>query len=129
MFSRQWEAARDEARDLDKYPPDWDGAGADPVPLPLIREVLRLFRDLENQRFTAPDLVYPLADGSVMAEWHHPGGVVQAVNVRGPGRVHVVTVGADGGRLDGPAGEGPDPAVPHDPPPADGDAFEFSLAA
>ncbi len=129
MFSRQWEAARDEARDLDKYAPNWDGADADPVPLALIQDTLGLFRHLETLAFPAPDLIYPAADGSVYVEWHHAGGFVQMVNIR-PGRTSAILMRPDG-TIDTPPSEAPSDAALAlgGSPCADGDAFEFALAA
>lgn len=128
MFSRQWEAARDEARDLDKYAPNWDGEGADPVALELIQETLRLFRLLEGRAFPAPDMVYPAADGTVFVEWHHPGGGVDTANIT-PDRIHVVAVGADGKILALPSDTAQATNPQCDTAPVDGDAFEFTIAA
>lgn len=129
MFSRQWEAARDEARDLDKYAPNWDGADADPVPLKLIQDTLRFFSHLEDRAFPAPDSVYPAADGTVFVEWHHPGGFVQTANIR-LGRVSVVMMGPDGNIIPPPSDVPADTNGPRGgAAPADGDAFEFALAA
>lgn len=129
MFSRQWEAARDEARDLDKYAPNWDGADADPVPLELIQDTLGFFRCLEERAFPAPDLVYPAADGTVFVEWHHSGGYVQTANIR-PGRISLVMMGPDGNIIPMPPDVPADAATPSGmTASADGDAFEFALAA
>jgi hypothetical protein len=129
MFSRQWEAARDEARDLDKYRPNWDGADADPVPLELIHESIEIFRSLEAKGFPAPDNIYPAADGSVCFEWHHEGGFAHLVNLRRSGRMSVVTMMPDG-TIRPPSELPSDQPEPKDGPTvADGDAFEFSLAA
>ena len=129
MFSRQWESARDEARDLDKYAPNWDGADADPVALGLVQVALKLFRRLETDGFPAPDLVYPAADGSVYVEWHHAGGFVQMVNLR-PGRISLVMMRPHG-TIDPQSSETPaDVSLEEgDAACADGDSFEFALAA
>lgn len=128
-LSRQWEAACDEASDLDKYNPDWDGAGADAVPLIVIRRTLDLFRRFELLAFPAPDSVYPAADGTVFVEWHHPNGVSQLLNIRLNG-ISVVMMGPDGKIIPPPPTDGSldlsscDVALQ-----SDGDAFEFVLAA
>jgi len=98
MFSHCWEDARDEARDLDKFAPNWDGADADSVPLNLIRETLTFFQRLEDATFPPPDSVYPAADGTVFVEWHHSDGTVRMANVQ-PGRIATVTMGPDGSIL------------------------------
>lgn len=86
----QWEVAYDEARDLDKFQPNWDSEGADPVPLSLICATLQLFSTLEAQGFPAPASVYPLADGTVMLEWHYSHGAVESANIRPNGRMEIV---------------------------------------
>lgn len=129
MFSRRWEAARDEARDLDKYGPNWDGADADPVPLELIQDALEFFRNLEARGFQAPDNIYPAADGSICFEWHHEGGFVHLANIRGSGRMSLVTMMPDGTIRPQPDPASDQPEPRDGPTCADGDAFEFSLAA
>lgn len=86
----QWESARDEARDLDKYGSNWDGEGADAVSLDLINTTLRWFRGLEDRGHPAPVSIYPLADGTPMIEWHHPGGSTESANIRVGNRVEIV---------------------------------------
>lgn len=131
LFFREWESAYDETRDLDKYMPNWDGANADPVPLKLIQATLLFFRHLEERLFPAPDSVYPVADGTVVAEWHHPGGSVQIANIMS-GRISVVMMAPDG-EIILPPSDTQVPAGTADPQCgeslADGDAFEFTLSA
>lgn len=130
MFSRQWEAARDEVRDLDKYEPNWDGADADPVPLDLIQTALKFFDALEQQLIVAPDMVYPSADGSVFAEWHYASGHVQSVNIR-HNRISIVVMDPDGRIVSIPSGSSDrDAACISDVnSTGENDAFEFALAA
>ena len=90
LLAAQWETANDEARDLDKFQANWDGEGADSVSLSLIATTLRLLGALEAQGFPAPACVYPLADGTVMAEWHHVHGAVESANIRSGGRIEIV---------------------------------------
>ncbi len=131
LFFREWESAYDETRDLDKYMSNWDGADADPVPLKLIQYTLLFFRHLEERNVPAPDSVYPVADGTVIAEWHHPGGCVQIANIMS-GRISVVMMDPNGKIVPQPS-EAQVPAGTIDPQCgdslADGDAFEFTLAA
>ena len=87
----QWEAAFDEARDLDKYQPNWDGEGADAVPSVLILQTRQWLRALQSLGSSAPACVYPLADGTVMAEWHYGSGAGDSANIRGGGRVEIVS--------------------------------------
>ena len=131
LFFREWESAYDETRDLDKYMPNWDGANADPVPLKLIQSTLLFFRHLEERLIPAPKSVYPVADGSVIAEWHHPGGCVQIANIMS-GRISIVMMDSNGKIIPQPS-ETQLHAGTSDPQCgeslADGDAFEFTLAA
>ncbi len=87
---RQWEVAFDDARDLDTYLANWDGEGADPVPLALIETTLRLLEIWKSQDHPAPADIYPLADGTVMVEFHYVSGVVDSANIRTGGRIEIV---------------------------------------
>ena len=87
----QWEAALDEARDLDKYQPDWDGEGADAVPSVMILQTRQWLRALQSRGDSAPACVYPLADGTVMVEWHYGSGAGDSANIRGGWRVEIVS--------------------------------------
>lgn len=89
-FSPQWEEVLDEVRDLDKYQPDWDDEGADAVPLALIRMTCSWLRTLQAQGTPAPASVYPLADGTVMVEWHYEHGAADSANIRSGGRIEIV---------------------------------------
>ncbi|MBY0229043.1 MAG: hypothetical protein K2W96_07180, partial [Gemmataceae bacterium] len=42
-----------------------------------------------------PSCIYPLCDGKVMLEWSFPDGVVQRIEVRGPGRGQLMTTFPD----------------------------------
>lgn len=128
LFAKSWEFARDDVRDLEKYLPNWDKDGADPVPLLLIEKTLSLFRTLETSAFPAPDAVYPSAGGTVFLEWHYASGAVQSINVLSD-RIYLVFMSAEGAILSSLVV--PDELQPHtasgDYPPAD-DEFYFSLA-
>ncbi len=86
-----WEAAIDAAFDLDRYAPNWDGEGADPVPEQLIRDTVEFLRHGRAMRMSAPDCIYPLADGTVMFEWHGGRGSAISLNLRPGKRAEILT--------------------------------------
>jgi len=129
LFADHWEAARAEVRDLDRCEANWDGEGADPVPLKLIQATLRYLEECEQLRFLAPDTVYAAADGTVFVEWHYPDGFVQVVNLC-LNRILVITMDPDGKIIPVPTDNISDVITSNEMiVDIDRDRFEFTLAA
>jgi len=133
-YRPQWEAMFDEVRDLDKYQSNWDGEGANSVPLDLIHDTVLLLSSQEAEDYPAPACVYPLADGTVMVEWHYQDGAVDAANIRSGGRVEIVRRGPGAKPTFSSCsirefiGSDPREASPHGVTPCVDDGFEFKLA-
>jgi hypothetical protein len=88
--ARDWRAARLEAFGLGDFKENWDGEGALPVSKALILSAINFFKTLERDGCPAPDSVYPLANGSVMAEWHYSDQTVVSAEIRSSGRAEVL---------------------------------------
>ena len=86
----QWQNAKAELLALDQYQPNWDGEGADPVPVELIQATEELYERLRELGHPAPSTVYPTAGGTVMFEIHLDNDEVLSFNVRDPKRAEVV---------------------------------------
>lgn len=59
----------DNLRDPASYPPGWDGEGADLVQQECVDDAVALLAHFRVAGLPPPWSVYPLSDGSVMAEW------------------------------------------------------------
>lgn len=88
--TRKWKIARKEAAEVANYQENWDGEGAVPVPACLVASIIQLFRKMQRKGISAPDAVYPLAIGAVMAEWHYSDQTVVSAEIRKVGKAEVL---------------------------------------
>jgi len=88
--ARDWRAAQIDALNLIEFKQNWDGEDSSPVPKLLIDSTIRFFREMEQKQLPAPDSVYPLASGAVMAEWHYEDQTVVSAEIREPGKAEVL---------------------------------------
>ena len=88
--ARDWRTVRLEALGLAEYKADWNGEGALAVPQALIDTTVLFFKEWEKRGDPAPDSVYPLATGAVMAEWHYDDQTTVSAEIREPSKAEVL---------------------------------------
>jgi hypothetical protein len=91
----EWAEAELQLMGFATLGPDWDGEGASAVSLSTVLSALRLAEWLDQQGTAPPECVYPLCDGNIILEWSYPDGVIQRIEVKGPGRGQLMTTFPD----------------------------------
>lgn len=92
----QWEAVRDEVRNLVNLPANWDGEGADRFREELISPTFSLLSHSERCHFPPPNSIYLGASGTAIVEWHFATAYAVIAEVREPESAEIIYRYCDG---------------------------------